>query len=86
MEGWFLGEDKSFNSQKGTFNPLRHSNPIGSLIEAGEAEINKAKCLYSTLDKYSGIREKLQIPIDRWIQSKVGGTAVNQIIDLRNSL
>ncbi len=79
---WFLGEDKSFNSQKGTFNPLRHSNPIGSLIEAGEAEINKAKCLYSTLDKYSGIREKLQIPIDRWIQSKVGGTAVNQIIDL----
>ena len=45
-------------------------------------QINEAKCLYKILDRKSDIREKLRIPIDRWIQSKVGRDPVDQMIDL----
>jgi len=45
-------------------------NPCDDSVEVEEADIEKAKCLYDILDKTSDLREKLRIPIDRWIKSK----------------
>ena len=61
---------------------LRHFNLSGSSYEAGESDIEKAKCLYDSLSKNSDIREKLRIPIDRWRQSKALGSNIDKIIDL----
>ena len=61
--------------------------PFGDPIKVSEDQINKAKCLYETLvDSTSNtptkIAEKLKIPIDRWIESKVNKDPVDKIIDL----
>ena len=45
-------------------------DPCDHSVEVEEADIEKAKCLYDILDKKPNIREKLRIPIDRWIKSK----------------
>ena len=48
-----------------------------------EAEIEKAKCLYQRLvDLDSNDREKLQIPIDRWVESQTNRNRIDKIIDL----
>ena len=55
---------------------------FGKSTEVGRPDIEKAQCLYEILDKNSDINEKLRIPIDRWIRSKVITTSVDKIIDL----
>ena len=81
--GWFLKEDKSFNQPHGLSRVLRRFDPFGSSTEAGEAEIEKTRCLYERLvDLDSNDREKLQIPIDRWIMSKTPQNSIDKIIDL----
>ena len=51
--------------------------------KVGETEINEAKCLYKKLINLdSSDREKLQIPIDRWIKSKTPQNPIDKIIDL----
>ncbi|MDE0482019.1 MAG: HEPN domain-containing protein [Candidatus Poribacteria bacterium] len=48
-----------------------------------ETQIPQIKRLYENLAKLNkDTREKLQIPIDRWIKSKTSQTAVDKIIDL----
>ena len=83
---FFYEPDKSFNSYEATIHMLNHSNPFeiftAATEEADIENIEKAKCLYKILDTNSEIREKLQIPIDRWIQSKAGGEPVDKMIDL----
>ena len=54
----------------------------GSSSEAGKAEIEEAKCLYKILDRNSDIREKLRIPIDRWVESQTNRNRIDKIIDL----
>ena len=56
---------------------------FGSSAAAGKTQIDEAKCLYQNLVKLdSKVREKLQIPIDRWIKSKTNQNTVDKIIDL----
>ena len=56
---------------------------FGDSIQVGEVHIDKAKDLYKALvNPASNVGTKLQIPIDRWIQSKTSQTAVDKIIDL----
>ena len=56
---------------------------FGSSAAAGKTQIDEAKCLYQNLVKLdSSVREKLQIPIDRWIKSKTSQTEVDKMIDL----
>ena len=61
--------------------------PFGDRIKVSEGEINKAKCLYETLvdstsNTPTNIAEKLKIPIDRWIKSKINKDPVDKMIDL----
>ena len=81
IDGWLFFEqaDKSFNPYTATINMLRHFNLDGRSAEAGEADIERATCLYDILDKNSDVREKLQIPIDRWIKSKIDKKAIDEI-------
>ena len=87
----FLAEDQLFNLSYGiegatlsTSNlAFWPSDPFGIPIEAGEVEIEEAKCLYKKLvDLDSNDREKLQISIDRWIKSKTPEKPIDKIIDL----
>ena len=55
---------------------------FGKSTEVGRSDIEKAQCLYEILDKNPDINEKLRIPIDRWIRSKVITISVDKIIDL----
>ena len=80
--GWLFAEEKFFHPGNGGVLLSRSRGLYRRPIEVGETEINEAKCLYKILDRKSDIREKLRIPIDRWIQSKVGRDPVDQMIDL----
>ena len=61
--------------------------PFGDSIQVGEAQIEEAKCLYKKLvDPNSNVAEKLQIPINRWINSKVNKDPEDKIIDLAIAL
>ena len=81
---WFcLGEERTFNLRDGSVTWPRHANRFRIPTEASEADIEKAKCLKKRLeDLDSGVRDKLQIAIDRWINSRVNRDPLNQIIDL----
>ena len=81
-EGLFVEEDKSFNPHHTTLNMFTYSNPFNGPIKAGKVQIDEAKHLYGILDKESDIREKLRIPINRWIKSKTLEGSLDQIIDL----
>ena len=62
---------------------FRYFNPLGNPLEAEEADIEKAKCLYERLVGLdSNSREKLRVAIERWIMSKTDRTRVDQMIDL----
>ena len=55
----------------------------GSATEAGEPEISEAKRLYNILVNLDlGTRNKLQIPIERWIKSKTTQSLEDKMIDL----
>ena len=78
-----LEEDKSFDLPHGGGGMHRQDSPLGTSTEAKEADIEKAKCLYERLvDLDSNDREKLQIPIDRWVESKTNRNRIDKIIDL----
>ena len=79
---WFLAENTSFNPHTEIANVVRLCNPSNRATKVKETDIEKAKSLYHVLDKNPGIREKLRIPIDRWIQSKAGEDPNDKIIDL----
>ena len=89
-QSWkFVAKDKLFN-----INPTDHFSsslgpgPFGDdPIKVSEDQINKAKCLYevlvdSTSNTPTNIAEKLKIPIDRWIKSKINKDPVDKMIDL----
>ena len=80
-ERWFLAEDKSFNPHYNGSGMLQYVTPFRSAIMAGEADIEKARCLYEILDKDPDLREKLQIPIDRWIEAKAQKKTIGPITD-----
>lgn len=55
----------------------------GIFTVVGKTQIDEAKRLYRVLVKLDpNVREKLQIPIDRWIKSKAEWNPVDKIIDL----
>ncbi len=79
----FLAEDKLYNlsHEMGGFSWA--SYPSGKAIKVGHPEIEKAKRLYKKLaNPNSEIAKKLQIPTNRWIQSKANKDPENKIIDL----
>ena len=84
----FYEPDKSFNPYNATIHMLNHSNTFGGFAEVVEDDIEKAKCLYDILTQNPDLREKLRIPIDRWIKSKKPESSVppdehiDKIIDL----
>ncbi len=80
--GWCWAEGEFFAPRNGGVHLGRPPRPIGKSITIGSAEIDEAKRLFHILDKNSGIREKLRIPIDRWINSKAGMDPVDRMIDL----
>ena len=80
-----LAEDKLFNlwSRRDVGLSVPNSFNEYGTIRIGENQIDEAKCLYQNLVKLdSKVREKLQIPIDRWIKSKTSQTFEDKIIDL----
>ena len=81
----FWPEDELFYLTRPGPGPPQFSAPPGLFAhpaEVGEADIKEAKHLYGILDKESDIREKLRIPINRWIKSKTLEGSLDQIIDL----
>ena len=85
----FVAKDKLFNiNPTHSFSSSLEPGPFGDdPIKVSEDEINKAKCLYevlvdSTSNAPTNIAEKLQIPINRWIESKVHKDPVDKMIDL----
>ena len=84
----FVAKDELLNiNPTNSFWSSRSPGPFGDRVKVSEDEINEAKCLYETLvDSTSytptNIAEKLKIPINRWIESKVSKDPVDKMIDL----
>ena len=80
----FLAEDELFNLKVGIgYGSAWSLGPFGSSAKVKETQIKEAKRLYHILVNLdSNIREKLQIPIDRWIKSKASGNDIDKTIDL----
>ena len=56
---------------------------LGKSTDLSVVQIEEAKGLYGILANVdSNVGEKLKVPIHRWIQSKVSGNYVDQVIDL----
>ena len=89
-QSWkFVEKDKLFNLNPAhQFSSSLGPGPFGDYpIKVSGDQINKAKCLYeilvdSTTNAPTNIAEKLQIPINRWIESKVHRDPVDKMIDL----
>ena len=61
--------------------------PIGRKVEVGQSEISEAKRLYKILEKCNKeTREKFEIAIERWRQSKTSQAREDKIIDLAIAL
>lgn len=88
----FVAKDELINiNPTNSFSSTKPSGPFrdsfGNQNKVSEDQINKAKCLYEILVDSSSntptnIAEKLQIPINRWIESKVHEDPVDKMIDL----
>ena len=81
----FWAADELFNVTNGVHKMTQYHDTdlLGSSTEAGEAQIDEAKRLYHILiNLNSRVREKLRIPIDRWIMSKTNKNYVDKMIDL----
>lgn len=79
----FLAADELFNLNPVGGGCAMSLGPFGTSTKAGETQVEEAKCLYGKLlNLDSTVREKLRIPIDKWIQSKVSGNSVDKMIDL----
>ena len=76
-------EENSFDRTHGPGGMFRYFSPLGNPPEAGEVEIEKAKCLYERLVGLdSNNREKLRVAIERWIMSKTDRSRIDKVIDL----
>ena len=88
MNWKFVAKDELINiNPTGTRLASHSPGPFGDRVKVSEDQINKAKCLYEALvDSTSytptNIAEKLKIPINRWIESKVSKDLVDKMIDL----
>ena len=88
MSWKFVAKEELLNiNPRGTRLCSRSPGPFGDRIKVSEDQINKAKGLYealvdSTSNTPTNIAEKLQIPINRWIESKVHKDPVDKMIDL----
>ena len=80
--GWCWAEGEHFFPGNGGVLLSHPRRPMGRAVRIGRAEIDEAIRLYEVLNEKTDLREKLQIPIDRWIRSKVPGRDVDKIIDL----
>ena len=79
----FLAEDELFNLSSSKRVSVEISDSFGGATEAGKAQIDDAKHLYHILVNLdSNVREKLRIPINRWIKSKTYRDRADKIIDL----
>lgn len=84
----FLPEAELLNINPKNFRSSSHySGPFGEPIKVGDAQIEEAKRLYqilvdTTSNTTSKIGKKVQIAINRWIQSKTNRTDVDKMIDL----
>ncbi len=88
MDWNFLAEDELLN-----INPTHarsvgwYPGPFGAPIKVGDTQIEEAKRLYkilvdTTSNTTSKIGKKLQIALNRWIQSKTNRNDVDKMIDL----
>ena len=82
----FVAKDELLNINPANLCSLP-PGPFGDRIKVGEAQIDDAKCLYEALvnsasNTPSNLAKKLQIPINRWIESKVSKDPVDKMIDL----
>ena len=67
---WISAPDKSLVLDDRTIGLNVSIRRFYDFVEVEEVDIEKAKCLYRILGKNPDLREKLRIPIDRWIKSK----------------
>ncbi len=81
-----LPQDELFNLSKLGVNHIAYGYNTGefdTFVGVNKVQIQKTKYLYDVLtDSEIEIREKLQIPIDRWIKSKAESNPVDKMIDL----
>ena len=87
MFDWnYINEDEIFSIRgEGSVGGPNRIPPFDSKGAAyvSQAQIEEAKRLYEKLVKQdSNFREKLQIPINRWIKSKTREERIDKIIDL----
>ena len=84
----FVANEELLNiNPKSSLLSNQSPGPFGDRSKVSEDQINKAKCLYeilvdSTSNTPTNIAEKLKIPIDRWIKSKINKDPVDKMIDL----
>ena len=82
----FIDEDEIFSMRgEGSVGRPNRIPPFDykSGTSVSDAQIAEAKCLYEKLVALdSDVREKLQIPIDRWIKSKTPQNPLDKMIDL----
>ena len=81
----YIDQDELFNPQRVTTEFLNLVTPKenSGLTTIDEARIKKIKDRYKELlNLPSGVAEKLQIPINRWIKSKTEDNPVDKMIDL----
>ena len=82
--GWdYIAEDELFyiNSSRNNYGAVSPSSADTMMI--GKSEIDQAKRLYEKLvNPNSNVRNRLQIPINRWIKSKTYKDSIDKIIDL----
>jgi len=84
----FLAEDELLNINPGDARShISYPGPFGSPIKVGNTQIEETKRLYeilvdTTSNTTSEIGKKLQIAINRWIQSKTNTDDVDKMIDL----
>ena len=79
----YIAEDELFyiNSIRQNHGAVRPSSADTMMI--GKSEIDQAKRLYGKLvNPNSNVRNRLQIPINRWIKSKTYKDSIDKIIDL----
>lgn len=83
MEWELVPEDTAFNVGNGPGYVRYHRLGLfGKFAEVGKSDIEKATCLYDILNKNSDVSDKLRIPINRWIRSKISTTPADKMIDL----
>ena len=83
-----MAEDDLLNlSGVGHKRLMVRPGPFGDTVPVTEAEVEEAKRLYAILTNLdSKTKKRLQVPIDRWINSKVRSELTDKMIDLSIAL